>query len=242
MRASSFRPLRVAFLACGRLFCAQDDRGVEASLLAQSKLEMCDNTGADNLDCDEKVTLLLSIEQAQLQGTEGIEVTVENEEKKLAEPMKITWSKTRSYWKYPLRYLEQIPSRMEERYGTSASCTDDVGGVGATCGICTDSRGQYMKYSEGFCCMCTPGGFIEGTRNRGGIDCGDLLEQLSRSFHCIKPSSLWYAGFEVETPVMMYNINVQVLHENRFHNLTISHTSPKVANAYVVAELTGKLM
>ncbi|CAD7966704.1 unnamed protein product [Amoebophrya sp. A120] len=218
-------------------------RHAKASLLAQSKLEMCDKTSAsETLDCDEKVTLLLSIEQAQLQGTEALEITVSNDEKQLKTPLKITWSKTKSYWKYPLRYLEQIPSRMVEHYGTSASCTDDVGGQGATCGICTDSRGNYMKYSEGFCCMCTPGGFIENTRNRGGVDCGDLIDSLSRSYHCIKPDSLWYAGFEVETPIMMYNINIQVQHQDlSFQNLTISHLNPISSNNYVVAELTGDL-
>ncbi|CAD7931658.1 unnamed protein product [Amoebophrya sp. A25] len=233
------------------LFLASRLLGSDASLLAQSKLEMCERSGGGSsssgeagkpeLDCAEKVTLLLSIEQAQLSDAEAIEVSVENEEKKLAEPLKITWSKTRSRWKYPLRYMEQIPAKMQEHFGTSASCTDDVGGAGATCGICRDAMGNYMKYSEGFCCMCSPGALIEGTRNRGSIDCGDIIETLSRSYHCIKPDRLWYAAFEVETPIMLYEIQVQVKHENRFHNLTISHTAPVASNSYVMAELTGDL-
>ena len=58
--------------------------------------------------------------------------------------------------------------------------------------------------------MCSPGEIIEGTLNRGGIDCGDLLEALAQSFHCIKPDNLWYAVFEVDNPIMMYEINFQV--------------------------------
>ena len=84
---------------------------------------------------------------------------------------------------------------MIEYYGTSASCSDDPDNLGeATCGILEDPSGSYIRYSEGFCCMCSPGDILSGTRNRAGIDCGDMIDALSRSFHCIKPDKLWYTG------------------------------------------------
>lgn len=89
---------------------------VHASLLASGKLESCENTG--KLFCQNKITALLSIEQKQLLDAESIEVNVEGGDRQLARPIKISWRKTASYWKYPLRYLEQVPNRMVLSGGT----------------------------------------------------------------------------------------------------------------------------
>ncbi len=81
---------------------------VDCALLAESKLESCDRKAESDLECEEKAVLLLSIEQAQLLGTEALEIFVEDDEKRAETPIKITWSKTRSQWKYPLRYNQQV--------------------------------------------------------------------------------------------------------------------------------------
>ena len=95
-------------------------------MLASGKLEQCERTSSSSpgtsssssgstgskLDCKEKITVLLSVEQQQLADSEAIEVTVDDGERQLEKPIKVSWSKTKSVWKYPLRYREQVPNRM----------------------------------------------------------------------------------------------------------------------------------
>ncbi len=92
-------------------------------------------------------------------------------------------------WKYPLRYREQVVSQMVEHFGNSATCFDDYNSAGSdvTCGFLTDMHDDYIRYSEGFCCMCDVSAIWEEKRNRGGIDCGNLMNSAMQSFHCVKP-------------------------------------------------------
>ena len=101
----------------------------------------------------------------------------------------ITWAKSRSVWKYPLRYREQVVAEMIENFGHSATCYDDFSSVGSevTCGYLTDSMNDYIRYSEGFCCMCDVVAIWKSKMNRGGINCGDILSSTMQSFHCLKP-------------------------------------------------------
>ncbi len=131
---------------------------------------------------------------------------------------------------------------MIEKYGTSATCIDDVGGVGATCGVLRGPDGAYIEYSEGFCCTCALlVDLLDDFQMRGGVDCGNIFDNFQQSYHCIQPDKLWYAVFEVETPIMQYEINVQVDTGKKKHNVTVSHTSPVVSNPYVAVTLTGDL-
>lgn len=60
-------------------------------------------------------------------------------------------------------------------------------GSDVTCGFLTDMHDDYIRYSEGFCCMCDVSAIWEARRNRGGIDCGNLMNSAMQSFHCVKP-------------------------------------------------------
>ena len=153
-------------------------------------------------------------------GTDRIEATIPIEladrqggevDRALSQPIKLSWRKTRSVWKYPLRYKEQVVNRMKEHYGTSVECGDDEDDLAhATCGILIDGSGSYIRHSQGFCCQCGLDDIVYGEKNRGGIDCGNVVQAISQSFHCIKPDNLWYVVFEVEPPMMMYEIDLEM--------------------------------
>ena len=80
-----------------------------------------------------------------------------------------------------------------EHYGTAASCIADPNRLeDAPCGILNDPSGSYIRHSEGFCCACTIDQVLNAKKNRGGVDCGDILAAMQQSFHCLRPDKLWY--------------------------------------------------
>lgn len=66
---------------------------------------------------------------------------------------------------------------------------------------------------------------MNGRVTRGEIDCGDVITGLStQSGHCLRLDDLWYAVFDLEPPIMEYEINVFVTVNNKTEIVSLSHT------------------
>jgi len=201
-----------------------------ASILSASKLEAC--TEGDVLECDEKIVVALTLESGQLT-TERMEATLDTaesddgEEKELATPVKIEWTKESAFWRYPLVYIQNVNREIKEQIIHTGTCYAEPGGVDYnTCGFWKTEEGRTIQDSEGFCCTC--GLFFEtvnGRTTRGQIDCGEVFTGLTtQSGHCLRLDDLWYAVFDIVAPIMEYEISIFVTINNTTEVISLKHT------------------
>lgn len=221
---------------------------VTASVLSSSKLEACVNTGEKDLDCEMKIVLLASLEHGQDQ-TETAQfmvrdVTDEAENaKQLLKPWRVGWSKTPAFWRYPVRYVQDVNNKPTELIKTVGwlDCGDNPLDVDEelTCGVARIG-GRRVPDSEGFCCGCDIDDITGGAPTRGNLKCSAL--SMKESAHCLYFDNLWYSILEVERPQMFYSIIVSIARpENpnspwnnvtyKEEELTLSHNQPMAATA-----------
>mmetsp|Transcript_10828 Transcript_10828/g.24780 ORF Transcript_10828/g.24780 Transcript_10828/m.24780 type:complete len:677 (-) Transcript_10828:27-2057(-) len=186
----------------------------KCSVLSSSRLETCLNDGSDELDCDQKVVLTITLEHGSRQ-TERAEFIIEevtdesNAAKRLQKPWQVTWTKTPAFWRYPLAYVQDVNSNPAEQIIQVGwlQCEDNPMSPDSdqTCGVAT-LAGERVEDSEGFCCSCDAGDVISGTPTRANLDCNIL--SLSESAHCLAWDALWYSVFDVDRPQVFYDITV----------------------------------
>eukprot|EP00928_Gymnodinium_smaydae_P050219 TRINITY_DN33802_c0_g1_i1.p1 TRINITY_DN33802_c0_g1~~TRINITY_DN33802_c0_g1_i1.p1 ORF type:complete len:607 (+),score=136.11 TRINITY_DN33802_c0_g1_i1:129-1949(+) len=192
-------------------------REVDTAVLSSSKVESCVNDGSPENDCELNVILTISLEHGQTNGTESAELTLreaegaDGEGRVLKKPWRISWSKSRAYWRYPLRYVQDVNNKPIEQVIKTGflQCDDNPLSVdeSLTCGVAY-SGGQRVEASEGFCCGCVSNIFSgHPTRSTSG---GCSAFDLSQSAHCLSFDPLWYSLFEVDRPQVFYDISVRL--------------------------------
>jgi len=101
------------------------------SVLSSSRLESCTNDG-EQLDCELKVVLSVTLEHGQ-QTTETAEFLIrevkddEDAARQLKKPWQVSWEKSQAYWRYPLRYVQEVNNKPTEGIKEVAwlSCNDN---------------------------------------------------------------------------------------------------------------------
>lgn len=208
------RPLNLSAL----LLCLCCFERACAAVLSSSKLEACVNDGSKELWCEKKVVLLISLEQGQGEEESAQFITInevkdeQDQKHSLKKPWRVTWTKSKAHWRYPLRYSQDVNNKPTEKVfkvGFGA-CSDNPNDneEKLTCGV-AKYNGQRVTDSEGFCCGCGIQDVIKGVPTRGDLGCTTL--DLSSSAHCLAFDPLWYSLFEVDPPQIFYDIEVKLM-------------------------------
>ena len=186
------------------------------SLLSTSSIEKCINRDpSQNKTCSSKLLLSLTIQNAELQGSDFIETILsqitdkDGNIQKLSSPIKITFSKSRVKVIYPATYFQDFNYYPKEKVipTTSTSCSDKITDTDPTCGWAY-SNGEKIKYSQGFCCSCSLISFSKNIKR--GFKCDGFLD-MSASAHCLVYDQLWYSAYKVDKYKIEYKIEINLI-------------------------------
>ena len=186
------------------------------SLLSTSSIEKCINKDpSQNKTCSSKLLLSLTIQNAELQGSDFIETTLsqitdkDGNIQKLSSPIKITFSKSPVKVIYPAIYFQDFNYYPKEKVipTTSTSCSDKITDTDPTCGWAY-SNGEKIKYSQGFCCSCSLISFSKNIKR--GLKCDGFLD-MSASAHCLVYDQLWYSAYKVDKYKIEYKIEINLI-------------------------------
>eukprot|EP00930_Biecheleria_cincta_P034836 TRINITY_DN2401_c0_g1_i2.p1 TRINITY_DN2401_c0_g1~~TRINITY_DN2401_c0_g1_i2.p1 ORF type:complete len:869 (-),score=148.64 TRINITY_DN2401_c0_g1_i2:137-2686(-) len=187
------------------------------SVLSSSKLESCVNDGSEKFACDMKMVLTLTLEHGQLE-TESAQFMIREVKddsggaRELKKPWKVSWQKSKAFWRYPLKYVQDVNNKPFEGIVKVGwlTCNDNPKSnvESITCGVAL-LGGNRVPASEGFCCGCSPSDIVTGSPTRSqDLKCNML--ELSDSAHCLNFDDLWYSVYEVDRPQIFYDIKVTV--------------------------------
>ena len=202
------------------------------SLLSSSTIEKCVNrVPSQNISCSSKVLLSLTIQNAELQGSDYIETTLDQitdkdgNIQKFSSPIKITFSKTPVKVTYPATYFQDFNYYPKEKViETSAtSCSDSALDSNPTCGW-TYANGEKVKYSQGFCCSCSLLAFSKSVHR--GLQCDGFLD-ISATAHCMIYDTLWYSAYKVEKYKIEYTIEINIIDTKDNKIISTLELSPK---------------
>ena len=186
------------------------------SLISSSTIEKCLNRDtSQNMTCSSKLLLSLTIQNAELQGSDYISTTIneisdkDGNVQKLSNPIKITFSKTPVKVIYPATYFQDFNYYPKEKIISisSSSCKDSNTEANPTCGWAY-SNGEKIKYSQGFCCSCSLLSFSKSIKR--GLQCDGFLD-TSASAHCLVYDELWYSAYKVDKYKIEYKIEINIV-------------------------------
>ena len=186
------------------------------SLLSSSTIEKCINRDpSKNITCSPKLLLSLTIQNAELQGSDYIETTLDQIRdkdgniQKFSSPIKITFSKTPVKVIYPATYFQDFNFYPKEKViqASSTTCKDSSTESNPTCGWAY-SNGQKIKYSQGFCCSCSLITFSKSVKR--GLNCDGFFD-TSASAHCMVFDELWYSAYKVDKYKIEYKIEINII-------------------------------
>ena len=189
---------------------------VSISLISSSTIEKCLNREpSKNMTCSSKLLLSLTIQNAELQGSDYISTTIneisdkDGNIQKLSNPIKITFSKTPVKVIYPATYFQDFNYYPREKIisTSSSSCRDSNTEANPTCGWAY-SNGEKIKYSQGFCCTCSLLSLSKSIKR--GVECDGFLD-TSASAHCLVYDELWYSAYKVDKYKIEYKIEINII-------------------------------
>ncbi|CAK9080984.1 Alternative oxidase [Durusdinium trenchii] len=156
----------------------------------------------------------------------------------------VSWEKSRAFWRYPLRYVQDVNSKPREGIKQVAwlTCNDNplATAEAVTCDVAFlgDTR---VPDSEGFCCGCDIEKVVGGQASRGSSTC-DLFS-MSDTAHCLNFDDLWYSVFEVAEPQIFYDITVRLKIPTTYvmgwRNVTYSETTMVLSHQQPTASAPG---
>ena len=189
---------------------------ISISLISSSTIEKCLNRDpSQNMTCSSKLLLSLTIQNAELQGSDYISTTIneisdkDGNIQKLSNPIKITFSKTPVKVIYPATYFQDFNYYPKEKiiYTSSSKCKDSNTESNPTCGWAY-SNGEKIKYSQGFCCSCSLLSFSKNIKR--GLQCDGFLD-TSASAHCLVYDELWYSAYKIDKYKIEYKIEINII-------------------------------
>lgn len=202
------------------------------SLVSTSSIEKCLNEDPSrNMTCSSKLLLSLTIQNAELQGSDYIETTLnqitdkDGNIQKLASPIKITFNKTSVKVIYPATYFQDFNYYPTEKVipSSSTSCTDSITDFNTTCGW-SYSNGEKVPYSQGFCCSCALITFSKSIIR--GLNCDGFLDMASNA-HCLTYDKLWYSAYKVDKYKIDYNIEINIIDIKENKTISTLDLSPR---------------
>lgn len=230
-------------------------------IISKSNIEMCTQTeiNSTNLNCSTKLVLSLSIENGQMNNSDYMEVhisqvtTLNNTQRILENPYKITISKSPVNANYPCIYVQDFNYHPVEQVIDSDvfTCSDGALSPNPTCGWVYINSTTVVPYSQGFCCNCDFSQIIgvDTTTATRGTSCELLnLGPGSATAHCLRFNQLWYSAYEVEKYIIDYTIDITVIYQNtsssgNFTEETIPLSPSNVVgvseNQAIIARLIG---
>ena len=243
-------------LSLPRLACAGD--GLTLTVIGR-----CVNADTE-ISCEQKrsvnvkvsygagATLELSyINEVAAQGSQEATTSLED-------PIRLAITKTLPTYRYPLRYVHSVPYQPYEEVRKITndsvgiqSCIDDPNADNPSCGWTLDSVGTRIPDSQGFC------------SNRDLLDlksCGDNLlnwrgdevlgehASLVNSYstaYCLRRGTLFFAGYEIDTPRRSYAVKMEVYKgEQLFNTFMVTPEQPisvdKTSAHQIKADLLGE--
>lgn len=203
---------------------------VFASIISSSSLESCLDQGNTTLSCSQKLVVSLSIENAQLSGTEKFEATLTSTTSKynnitLIYPIKISVAKTQVKARYKIRYIQDFNNKAQELLIAKSvfDCEDGAYSNNPTCGWKYDSQHKRIWDSQGYCCKCNFEDFL-GINNddyQRGYACKAFnLGSESATAFCLVWDDLWYSSYEIFTYDISYAITITITKANEIGNYT----------------------
>lgn len=223
---------------------------IEASVISNSRMELCDRTSPDDskLQCSEKISMNLAINQGERNEIQYTFSEVNGEQ--IEEPLTIVVRKSVPKILYPVFYTQDYNAKPFERIVYKedlfvSECRDDEGSGHPTCGYELDEDNQPIFGSQGFCCSCTLAQRlgIERPDARAMLDCTAFITKKS-SAHCMRYGSLWYSAFEIGTEQKSFDIDIEIKNtvtQEVVKFLTLSPENPGVTDTSVglYAKLIG---
>lgn len=202
------------------------------TLLSQSSIEKCQNTGTSEISCKSKMVLSLTINNAELNTTDSIETILNDiqdstgKTQNLSSPIKITFKKSPVKVLYPSIYFQDFNYHpIEKQISTdSLKCQDGGKSDNPTCGWSYDDSKNKILYSQGFCCSCSlKSVFNLDKTDVRGLNCKALSFSSSGTksmAHCLKFDDLWFSAYKIQQYKIEYNIYINII--NVTNNETIS--------------------
>ncbi|EKF32579.1 hypothetical protein MOQ_003566 [Trypanosoma cruzi marinkellei] len=192
----------------------------EGLLLASSSIEQCDRVETDKLlPCEKKLVVTLSVDSAQADNVEEFVILRDavdktkgtGEERVEFEPIRLTTSKSRVQYRYPLFYERNFNAKpYEEEITTELTGCDDTFSPTATCGLAKDTAGRPIPYSQGFCCRCGACQLLGlcpvGSR---GLQVCDIFNGAALAA-CLRFGKLWYSGYSIGPATIWYRLLVKL--------------------------------
>ena len=202
------------------------------SLISSSTIEKCINEEpSKNITCSPKLLLSLTIQNAELQGSDSISTTLDQitdkdgNVQKISSPVKITFSKTPVKVVYPATYFGDFNYYPKEKIikTDATSCKDGNTDLEPTCGWAY-SNGEKIKYSQGFCCYCSLLTFSSSIKR--GLQCDGFLD-ISATAHCLIYDDLWYSAYNIDKYKIEYKIEINIIDTRDNSTITTLELSPK---------------
>ena len=167
----------------------------------------------------------MSVPNHKLQGTEYLsldlgEVNGTNGDiKKLEDTLIIGVSKGETRYNYPVEYLQDFNYRPYESYVESGilTCSDDAYDDHPEWGWALDSQGERILHSQGFWCSCSYLDIIgiDDSFKRGTTWKSFQLFSGSASAHCLRFNDIYYNAYQVNEPILHYNLDVGFIKESK---------------------------
>ncbi|GIL53994.1 hypothetical protein Vafri_9547 [Volvox africanus] len=138
----------------------------------------------------------------------------------LQAPMRVSLTKSALWASYSLQYVNSFNWKPYEVINKpDKACKDGDNEASPDCGWYT-KNGQRVPDSQGFCCECQDKDVFDDTfkgdkfSTRANLDCKFKISMLFfkkvTSSHCYKFNPVWYAGYQVGSAALQFNINVTV--------------------------------
>lgn len=202
---------------CSSVLWLGVEKVVDGTLISESSLQDCTSTELNVLNCKKKLVVSLSLPADLKPGAESINFISSAQVSKsnftvTFPKIELSLSRTAVYYRYPIFYLQDFNAAPYELVidGSLANLCDDSATTDATCGLQTDSSGNVIPYSQGFCCDCSICAAIKVcTANaRSALACNLLGVYSSAS--CLRFGALWYSGFTIGSASIWFEIELNL--------------------------------
>ncbi|KRX06003.1 hypothetical protein PPERSA_01081 [Pseudocohnilembus persalinus] len=197
---------------------------INCEFISSSSVQKCETSSQSLLtDCQEKLVVTLTIENAQDEVTENYSTyltSVSNQTSNqsstsyITYPVKIELTKSQVYVIYELTYKQDFNNKPSEEVVTSSlmTCSDSATSSNPTCGFDFNSDGSKITDSQGYCCSCSFSDIIGvgDDVTRANI-CSFLnIGSGSAMAYCLNYDELWYSAYTIGSYYYYYEIDIDI--------------------------------
>ncbi|CAN6484930.1 unnamed protein product [Victoria cruziana] len=189
-------------------------------ILAKSKIERCDRSSAQDLQCNEKLVIDVAV-PSDSSGREASIVAevveTENTSNGKAQTIKespvITIKKSAVYAVYEISYVRDVAYKPEELYVHTRKCEPEAGpNVVGGCARLQDGNGHIIEQTEPVCCSCGPNARVP---HKCGSPFAAIIKGKANTAHCLRFPGDWFHVFGVGKWSLGFTIQVEVKTQSR---------------------------